>query len=71
MTVAIDWKAATALNLEELSEADRQLLALLAEGRSQAEIGRNLGLHRSAVWRRATRLSKRIRHYMDKQASPK
>ena len=47
---ALAWR--TILNSSELSEEERRIVELLAEGNTQAEIARQLGLHRSAVWRR-------------------
>lgn len=43
----------------QLSDEDSRILALLAEGKTQPEIGRRLGLHRSAVWRRVSKLKKK------------
>lgn len=41
-----------------LTEAQRWILRMLAEGRTQAEIGRELGLTRSGVWHRVKDLRK-------------
>lgn len=39
-----------------LSDEDRRILDLLAQDKTQPEIGKDLGLHRSAVWRRIRKL---------------
>lgn len=59
--VPIDWKAAQQ-ELTDASPTEKRLLALLVDGRTQPEIGRELGLHRSAVWRRVKKLRKRLIH---------
>ena len=43
-----------------LSDEEDQIVALLAEGKTQRDIGARLDLHRSAVWRRVNKLKKRI-----------
>jgi DNA-binding CsgD family transcriptional regulator len=43
-----------------LSAEDQRLADLLAAGKTQAQIAVELGLHRSAVWRRAKRLRNRV-----------
>lgn len=43
----------TLLRSDTLSAAERRLVELLAEGHSQAAVGAQLGLSRSAVWHRA------------------
>ena len=43
-----------------MSEEERTIVSLLAQGATQPEIGRRLGLHRSAVWRRIKALRKRL-----------
>lgn len=50
-----DWARLLEAN-PELSPEEKRLLTLLAEGRTQPEIGAELGLHRSAVWRRVKKL---------------
>jgi DNA-binding NarL/FixJ family response regulator len=47
-----DWKAVLAASAKELTEDERQIVELLIEGRTQKAIGRQLLLHRSAVWRK-------------------
>ena len=39
-----------------LTTEQRQIVDLLALGKTQPEIGRALGMHRSAVWRRIKKL---------------
>jgi len=56
----IHWKSVHAEQLQSLSEAERKLFSLLAQGKSQVEIGKILNLHRSAVWRRVARLRKKF-----------
>lgn len=52
----IDWHAARAKFVGTLSAEEQRIFDLLAQGLTQPEIGRQLGLHRSAVWRRIRRL---------------
>jgi uncharacterized membrane protein len=54
-----DWSTARG-KLTDLSSEDEKILDLLIQGRTQPEIGEELGMHRSAVWRRVTRLRKRL-----------
>ncbi len=42
-----------------LSEEEDRLLDLLTAGRTEPEIGKLLGLHRSAVWRRIRKIKTR------------
>ncbi len=43
-----------------LSEEEDRILRLLEAGRTQSEIGKEFGLHRSAVWRRVVKLRKAL-----------
>jgi|HigsolmetaAR202D_1030399.scaffolds.fasta_scaffold01122_10 DNA-binding NarL/FixJ family response regulator len=52
----VNWREALVKRGTELTEADRRLLSLLADGKSTPEIARELGTNRSAVWRQAVRL---------------
>lgn len=56
MKAKYDWATARTHLRGNLSDDDRRLLDLLAEGKSTPEIAAILGQHRSLVWRRAERL---------------
>jgi hypothetical protein len=56
----IDWKAAQVNHGRTASDGDRQLLELLAEGKSTPIIARELGTHRSAIWRRIQSLKEQF-----------
>jgi DNA-binding NarL/FixJ family response regulator len=49
---ATDWTAIRVQLKGKLSTEHERILDLLVEGKTQPEIARQLGLHRSAVWRR-------------------
>jgi len=51
-----DWQAMKVRIAKDLSESDRQILELLAQGNSTPVIARLLGTNRSAIWRRVQRL---------------
>ena len=59
-TTGIDWRVAKA-RIHGLSDEEQRILGLLAAGRTQAEIGKELGIDRSAVWRRVNKLRRRVR----------
>ncbi|MBK9114538.1 MAG: helix-turn-helix domain-containing protein [Betaproteobacteria bacterium] len=44
-----------------LSNEERKIAELIAQGKTQAEIAGQLGLHRSAVWRRVKAIAARRR----------
>jgi hypothetical protein len=44
-----------------LSDEDRKIAESLAQGKTQAAIAVDLGLHRSAVWRRVKAIAARRR----------
>lgn len=52
----VDWRKALEKLGAAVDEADRQVIALLAEGKSTPEIARIVGTNRSAIWRRVSRL---------------
>lgn len=49
------------IEVDRLTEEERRIVSLLADGKTQPEIAAILGLHRSAVWRRIAKLRKRTR----------
>lgn len=51
-----DWVKLQTEQRGSLSTEDQRILELLIAGITQPEIGRILGLHRSAVWRRIQKL---------------
>ena len=55
----IDWRGAGG-KLRGMSSEEQRIVELLVIGRTQPEIGRELGLHRSAVWRRVKKLRDRL-----------
>lgn len=57
--VATAWHSL--LESRDLSSEERRLLELLAQGKTQAGIAAQLGMHRSAVWRRVNTLRKRAK----------
>jgi DNA-binding CsgD family transcriptional regulator len=58
-TPQIDWQSAKH-NLGQLTDEEQRILDLLADGKSQAEIAKALGQHRSKIWRRVRSLRKRV-----------
>ena len=58
-TAHVDWRNAQA-KLDGLSVEAQTILERLIAGRTQPEIGKELGLHRSAVWRRVNKLKERL-----------
>ena len=56
----IDWNVALHSIGSKLGIVETQVLRLLAEGKTQSQIGSELGLHRSAVWRRVHRIRQRL-----------
>ena len=56
----VNWQAILESQEGQLSAEERSIVALLAQGETQPAIGRKLGLHRSAVWRRIKALRKRL-----------
>ena len=55
--------------LGALSSEDDRILGLLEQGKMQAEIGTELGMHRSAVYRRVKRLRARLAEGSGESAS--
>jgi DNA-binding Lrp family transcriptional regulator len=53
---AEEWHNFLGAHFAELSAENRRIVELLAEGKTQPQIGEELGLHRSAVWRRVKKL---------------
>ena len=53
-----DWEQVREQLTSQLSEEEENILSLLEAGRTQYEIGKELGTHRSNVWRCATKLRK-------------
>ena len=64
----IDWRLALQ-QLQGIEGQERQIVELLAAGHTQPQIGKQLGLHRSAVWRRIRRLRVQLSD-LDTQATP-
>lgn len=56
----IDWQSVLDSQGVPLSDEERLIVSLLAQGKTQPQIGRELSLHRSAVWRRIKALRKRL-----------
>lgn len=54
------WKDSAHRLGESVSTEEKRMLQLLADGRTQAQIAKELGLHRSAVWRRVKKLRNRL-----------
>ena len=54
-----DWQGAQA-KLRDLGLEEQRILELLAQGLSHRRIGEELGLHRSAIWRRVKKLRARL-----------
>ena len=55
----IDWQGAGG-KLQDMSPEEQRIVELIVIGHTQPEIGRELGLHRSAVWRRVKKLRDRL-----------
>ena len=55
----VNWGAARQ-RLGSLTSEEERILELLDAGRTQPEIAEELGLHRSAVWRRIRKLRNRL-----------
>jgi len=53
---AAQWQAILDVR-SELSDEERSIVRLLAEGKTQAAVGAELGMHRSVVWRKANAIS--------------
>jgi DNA-binding CsgD family transcriptional regulator len=56
MVSSIDWKDVNEKRSASLSDEDREIVSLLALGRSTPEIAKALGQHRSMVWRKVQRI---------------
>jgi predicted DNA-binding protein (UPF0251 family) len=52
----VEWKRAIMVLEGKMAEDEASVLGLLADGLTQPEIGVQLGMHRSAVWRRVKKL---------------
>lgn len=52
----VDWKEAKEFLVDRVSGQEAAILELLSSGYTQPGIGRELGLHRSSVWRRVRKL---------------
>jgi len=50
---AAQWRALLDTAGDGLSHEEKDIAELLAQGKTQAAVGAQLGLHRSAVWRKA------------------
>lgn len=59
----MDWRSIHDELKGDLSSEEEHILELLSVGLTQPDIGKQLGLHRSAVWRRI----KKIRLKVDKK----
>jgi DNA-binding NarL/FixJ family response regulator len=59
-TAGINWESALSSLRGSLSSEEEAILRMLVAGRTQPDIGKQLGLHRSAVWRRVKRLRQRV-----------
>jgi DNA-binding CsgD family transcriptional regulator len=58
---ASEWRALLDAASNELSDEEKKITESLAQGKTQAAIAVQLGLHRSAVWRRAKAIAARRR----------
>jgi DNA-binding CsgD family transcriptional regulator len=58
---ASEWQALLATARGDLSDQEREIARLLAEGKTQVAIAGQLGIHRSAVWRRVKAMSMKLR----------
>jgi IS30 family transposase len=56
MAERIDWKNVLGDAALHLSDEDRRIVGLLALGSSTPEIARELGQHRSMIWRKMLRI---------------
>jgi IS30 family transposase len=56
MESSIDWKVINERRAAFLSEEDREIVGLLALGRSTPEIAKALRQHRSMIWRKVQRI---------------
>ena len=54
----MDWRNAQQKLAGKVDAEEAKILQLLVEGMTQPQIGKELGLHRSSVWRRVTKLKK-------------
>lgn len=54
-----EWQALIEVSSNQLSPEERSIAVMLAQGKTQAAVAVQLGLHRSAVWRRAKAMAKR------------
>jgi DNA-binding CsgD family transcriptional regulator len=55
---ASEWRAILDAGIE-LSPEERTIVKLLADGKSQAAVGAQLGMHRSVVWRKAKTIAEK------------
>ena len=58
---ASEWRALLDLPSNVLSDEERKIAESLSQGKTQAAIAVQLGLHRSAVWRRVKVIAARRR----------
>jgi DNA-binding NarL/FixJ family response regulator len=56
----IDWRAAQTRFSEKLSEEERQIVDLLAKGKSTPDIAKALGTNRSAIWRKIQKIKQQL-----------
>jgi DNA-binding CsgD family transcriptional regulator len=55
-----DWIATKRSLSGKLSDEELRIVDMLIDGKTQPEIGRVLGQHRSMVWRKTQRIKKRL-----------
>jgi len=56
-----EWQTLIETLGDQLSAEEKAIAEMLAQEKTQAAIGAQMGLHRSAVWRRAKAIAKKSR----------
>jgi len=56
-----EWQTLIETIGDQLSAEEKAIAEMLAQEKTQAAIGAQMGLHRSAVWRRAKAIAKKSR----------
>jgi DNA-binding CsgD family transcriptional regulator len=57
----VDWVGDAKKKLTALTDEEKVILDMLAENKTQPDIGRALGQHRSMIWRKVQKIKKRLR----------
>jgi DNA-binding CsgD family transcriptional regulator len=65
-----EWRALVDAAGDQLSDEERMIAELLAQEKTQAAIAVQLGLHRSAVWRRAKAMATRRKKDLSRTETP-